>query len=60
MKHIQHPDRIYPRFAVGQRVRNEYGRPLTVLRQLDCQVWVREEFGHYHPTKLWPVEKKTR
>lgn len=60
MEHIAYPDRIYPRFAAGQKVRNQYGTTLTVVRQTDCQVWVREEYNHYHPTKLWAVETKKR
>lgn len=43
-------------FTKGQKVRNNYGKLLTVLSCNDCVVIVEEEcFGHYHPTKLHAV-----
>lgn len=42
-------------FAAGQKVKNQYGRTLTVLKQVGCMVYVREEMGHYHPSKLYAI-----
>ena len=45
-------------FLSGQKVRNQFGEALTVLRQEGCQVFVEEECNtHYHPSKLFPITK---
>jgi hypothetical protein len=43
-------------FTPGQKVRNQYGKTLTVICQDGCQVFVVEmTMGHYHPSKLWAI-----
>jgi hypothetical protein len=45
-------------FTPGQKVRNQYGQPKTVLCQRDIQVWLVEDTsGWYHPARLWQVEE---
>jgi hypothetical protein len=47
-------------FQSGQKVRNQFGEVLTILRQEGCQVFIEEECNtHYHPTKLFPILKPT-
>jgi hypothetical protein len=50
----------YPQFKVGQKVRNLFGETLTVIFQDGCYVKVLEQFGHYHPTKLFPLPKNVK
>jgi hypothetical protein len=41
-------------FRQNQKVRNCYGRTLTVAFQIGCQVFVKEEAGSwYHPSNLF-------
>jgi hypothetical protein len=50
----------YQQFQSGQKVRNQFGEVLTILRQEGLQVFVEEECNtHYHPTKLVPILKPT-
>lgn len=45
----------YQIFQPGQKVRNLFGKTLTVLFQDGCYVKVVEDtLGHYHPSKLFP------
>ena len=51
----------YKQFQPGQKVRNQYGETRTVSSQIGCQVFVEEECnGHYHPSKLFPVDESTK
>lgn len=50
----------YEQFQPGQKVRTQRGEIRTVSSQLGCQVFVEEECsGHYHPSKLFPIEQPT-
>ena len=41
-------------FIKGQKVINQFGKTLTVMKQIGCQVFVYENCGAwYHPTKLF-------
>lgn len=44
------------KFRVGDKVKNNFGRVLTVIAIEPLQIFVLEECGRwYHPTKLHPV-----
>jgi hypothetical protein len=45
----------YLQFKPGQKVRNRFGKILTVRFQEGCVVHVEEEPGHYHPAKLFAI-----
>lgn len=48
----------YQQFQPGQKVSNQFGEMLTVLKQEGCWVFVEEKCnGHYHPSKLFPIEQ---
>jgi len=41
-------------FTKGQKVKNQYGKVLTVMGHVGCQVFVYENCGaYYHPSKLY-------
>ena len=49
----------YQQLQIGQKVTNSLGEVLTVTSQRGCQVHVEEKaYGHYHPSKLFPVDDK--
>jgi hypothetical protein len=44
------------KFKKNQKVRNQYGKVLTVMEHRGCQVFVYENCGQwYHPTKLFTI-----
>lgn len=44
------------KFKKGQKVKNRYGKVLTVQKQVGCQVFVYEDIlDWYHPDKLFKV-----
>jgi hypothetical protein len=44
------------KFKKNQKVRNQYGKVLTVMEHRGCQVFVYENCGQsYHPTKLFAL-----
>ncbi len=44
------------RFRLGDKVKNHYGRLLTVLVQLENLVYVKEEVRNYNPKDLIMIE----
>lgn len=50
----------YKTFTQGQKVKNQYGKILTVRRQAGCQVFVNEELGWYHPTKIFSIKRNAK
>ena len=45
-------------FTKGQKVKTCYGKTVTVMKHIGCQVFVYENCGeYYHPSKLFPVSK---
>jgi hypothetical protein len=49
----------YKQFTAGQKVRNRFGKIVTVREQNGCQVFVVEDsFSWYHPANLYAVENK--
>lgn len=44
------------RFRLGDKVKNNYGRLLTVLVQLENLVYVKEEVRNYNPKDLIMIE----
>ena len=44
------------KFSKGQKVRNQFGKILTVMEHRGCQVFVYENCGdYYHPSKLFAI-----
>lgn len=46
-------------FQPGDKVKNQYGKLLTVLVQLGSLVIVKEEANNYHPRDLTMIERAT-
>ena len=45
-------------FTKGDKVKDQYGKILTVMKHVGCQVFVYEKCGErYHPAKLYKVGK---
>ena len=45
-------------FKKNDKVKNNYGKTLTVMKVVGCQVFVYENCGEwYHPSKLHKVGK---
>ncbi len=59
LKHIPKasPKEKTNHFQTGDRVKNQYGRLLTVLVQLENLVIVKEESNNYHPRDLTMIER---
>jgi len=59
LKHIPKasPKEKINHFQTGDRVKNPYGRLLTVLAQIENLVIVKEESNNYHPRDLTMIER---
>lgn len=59
LKHLPKasPKEATKHFHTGDRVKNQYGRVLTVLVQLEHLVIVKEETNNYHPRDLTIIER---